>query len=816
MEQKLSPQPLIQSIGDLDPFLSGSPGEGVQAALCLIRELTGTPEVGLVLLRQNRIVAQVWAGNESIAREGMRRAASTVSEVMDGSMVIRGADECDKFLFRLTSLTCEGGLYALLVADFPEGITPDASGFEASDALAALVARQWVVHERLLEVERDKKQKERWFKTMDDQIQVLDRERQKFVAVVNQSDTFMFVANPGMMVDWVNASMARHVDGDGDRRITPGMTVDRAWAALGITAPPSGSDACPVMRTFATKRVFHDEMRRKGDANGVFYVTFLPIKGPDGRTAETLVMVQDLSGLEVMRRMEARYRRLFEESPDGMIMIDPQEDAILLANDAAAALTGYDREALKGVSVKSLHAPEDWERASEAYELALTQSHNLSGEWRLVSCDGRLIDVTVTVTRFELDGRITALAQFRDETEKRQLELELLHAQKMDAIGCLAGGVAHDFNNLLTVILGQSELLLHHLGDRNDRTADIVDVIRTSAVRGSMLTRQLLAFSRKDVVRTQTLDVRQVTTDIVTMLENLLGERVRLTTDLVEESCAISIDRGRLEQVLVNLAVNARDAMPSGGGLGIRVYIEPPMSRSGGSPSWDLAPPAGERVILEVADEGVGMEEQTRKRLFEPFFTTKKVGEGTGLGLSTVYGIVKDAAGGIEVLSTPGEGTTFRIHFPRVAAAEDLPTETATSGIVPGTERILLVEDEDELRLMAAEALEIAGYTVTTACSGEAAMDIYEETKVLFDLLVTDVVMPGISGGELAQRIRAEHPDTPVLYMSGYADDAIVHHGVSSKDASFLPKPYTLQTLTAKVREVLDAPPASPRESGRI
>jgi len=386
-----------------------------------------------------------------------------------------------------------------------------------------------------------------------------------------------------------------------------------------------------------------------------------------------------------------------------------------------------------------------------------------------------------------------------DELAQTQGQLE--QAQKMDAIGRLAGGVAHDFNNLLTVILGRTDILLTQIKTEDPLRRGIALIQRTAG-RAAELTKQLLAFSRKQVLEAVVLDLGVVTTDMKEMLARLIGEDIALVTNLAATLGHVKADRGQIEQVVMNLAINARDAMPQGGQLVVETanadLDDEYVRRNVGSRP-------GPHVMLAVSDSGVGIPRELQKHIFEPFFTTKEQGKGTGLGLATVYGIVKQSGGYIEVDSEPGRGTTFRIYLPRVdsasPAAERSPRAAAPTG---GTETILLVEDEDGVRELARDILRSSGYTVLEGRNGAEGLLLGERHQGALDLLLTDVVMPRMSGRELAERMVSLRPELSVLYMSGYTDDAVIRHGVLGSDTAFLQKPFTPAALVQRVRETLD------------
>ena len=387
-------------------------------------------------------------------------------------------------------------------------------------------------------------------------------------------------------------------------------------------------------------------------------------------------------------------------------------------------------------------------------------------------------------------------------TEQKNLEDQLRQSHKMEAVGRLAGGIAHDFNNLLGVISGYGELMSKDMPPA-DRQWRRLEQIRLAADRATALTRQLLAFSRKQILQPRVLDLDVVIANLEPMLRRLIGEDVQLVTELGGGASTVFADPGQMEQVIMNLAVNSRDAMPKGGRLVLETAAA---ALDGGESRREPAAPPGRYVLLSVSDTGIGMDADTRAHAFEPFFTTKPIGQGTGLGLSTVYGIVRQSGGYVSVESEPGKGTTFRIYMPRrEAQGRPAVTAAAEEGAPGGEETILLVEDERALKDLNSEVLRQYGYRVIEAVSGEKALEIAAEHMGGIDLLLTDVVMPGLSGSDLARGLRASRPATKILYMSGYPDDALVHHGVSDLSAAFIEKPFAPAALARKVREVLDS-----------
>jgi signal transduction histidine kinase len=384
-------------------------------------------------------------------------------------------------------------------------------------------------------------------------------------------------------------------------------------------------------------------------------------------------------------------------------------------------------------------------------------------------------------------------------TARHTLEAQYHQAQKMEAVGRLAGGVAHDFNNLLTVILGSCEMLLTDFSPSDPRQA-VIAVVHKAGTRAAGLTRQLLAFSRKQIIEPTLLDLNVVVADIRSMLARLIEEDVTVALDLPQEPALVIADRGQVEQILMNLAVNARDAMPGGGTLTIQI-VNADLDERNAATHRTIKP--GPHVVLTVTDTGTGMTPEVQARLFEPFFTTKGIGKGTGLGLATVHGIVARIGGSVEVSSTVGKGSSFTVSFPRAAAVEmdvALPPVSRPRG---GTQTVLVVEDETALREVARSMLVRLGYTVLVAANANEAVRLFEHNGSI-DVLLTDVVMPGASGPELTRQLVERYPALKVIYMSGYTEDAIVDHGVLHPGVALLHKPFTSDTLGRKVREALD------------
>jgi PAS domain S-box-containing protein len=398
---------------------------------------------------------------------------------------------------------------------------------------------------------------------------------------------------------------------------------------------------------------------------------------------------------------------------------------------------------------------------------------------------------------------IGAVTTFLDIAERRSLEKQLVQAQKMEAIGRLAGGVAHDFNNLLTIIMGYSDLLLEQVKS-GSKAREEIEEIRRAADRAAALTRQLLAFGRRQVIAPRVVNLNDVVANMDKMLRRLIGEDIDLVTKLEPALSQTKVDPGQVEQVVMNLAVNSRDAMPEGG----KLLIETANAELDANYARRHAMAApGHFVMLAVSDTGCGMDAETQSHIFEPFFTTKEIGKGTGLGLATVYGIVKQIGGEIWVYSEPGHGTTFKVYFPQVAGAErSVPPPKVLSTSQRGSETILVVEDEEAVRSLVRRVLESNGYVVLTASTAQEAARLCEQQERKISLLLTDIVMPGMSGHKLAHHVGFSRPEMKVLYMSGYTDNAIVHQGVLDPGTAFLQKPFTPDAILRKVREVLDSP----------
>ncbi|UCC47807.1 MAG: response regulator [Gemmatimonadota bacterium] len=494
------------------------------------------------------------------------------------------------------------------------------------------------------------------------------------------------------------------------------------------------------------------------------------------------------------------------------IYITDLDGTIQYVNPSFERITGYSREDVVGHNPRILNSGrQDGAFYREMWE-ALARGDVWSGHLINRRKDGTLYrqDATISPVRDASGAIVSYVCAARDVTRERELEDQLRQSQKMEAVGQLAGGVAHDFNNLLTAIMGNSELLLARMDDDDARRADL-DEIRKAGARAASLTRQLLAFSRRQVLEPVFLDLNSVVESVAKMIERVIGEHVELVTVLYPDLGQIHADPGQIEHVIINLAVNARDAMPEGGKLLIET-TNADLDEEYVSAHTPVQP--GPYVMLAISDTGSGMDEATRARVFEPFFTTKESGKGTGLGLSTVYGIVKQSNGYIWVYSEPGQGTTFKIYLPRVEDVEAVVRPKARGAAErrrlerDGKETGLVVEDDDAVRAVVRRALEGCGYTVVEARDAAEATRLAGEYAGAIDFLITDLIMPETSGRDLARRVAEVRPDVRVLYMSGYSDNVVLRQGMLSPGMQFLAKPFTQESLLDKVREILDTPAA--------
>ncbi len=555
------------------------------------------------------------------------------------------------------------------------------------------------------------------------------------------------------------------------------------------------------------------------DPARTYLTTKSPYRDANGRVIGLIGISRDISERkrveEEIHKSEQRLRVHVEHTPLAVIEWD-LNFRVVAWNAAAERLFGFSREQAMGQHGTFITAPAFRERVERVWHDLLEQkgspvyaatNDNITKAGRTISCEWYNTPLVN-----ESGGVFGVASLVQDVTDRVGLEEKLRHSQKMEAVGRLAGGVAHDFNNILTVIKGYSQIVMGGVPAAS-RLMDATVQIRTAAERAEEITKQLLAFSRKAIHSPRVIDLNNIMMNLDTMLRRLIGDDVEIMTVPGPDLGTVKADPGQIEQVIMNLAVNARDAMPSGGSLTLETAnteLDDAYARE--------HPPTqpGRYVMLAVSDTGIGMTADTQAHIFEPFFTTKEVGKGTGLGLSTVYGIVKQSGGYIWVYSEPDRGTTFKIYFPRVdQPAEEVRAERRPAGMRRGTETILLVEDNEQVRQLTCEVLADSGYNVLPAANPEAGLAHCRANHVDIHLLVTDVILPGMNGPQLAAQVKQISPRTRVLYVSGYTSNAIVHYGVLDAGLWFLAKPFSLSELVAKVRQVLDAESAEP-EPGTI
>jgi len=530
----------------------------------------------------------------------------------------------------------------------------------------------------------------------------------------------------------------------------------------------------------------------------------------DGRYVGMGSIARDVTKI---REAEKNYKNLFEKMPDGYAIHEilrddrgrPADYRFVSINPAMERITGLKAKEFVGKTV--LETLPDTKR----YWFDIYGEIAMSGRPETFETYSEELSKYFEVTVYSpAENQFASIFQDitlrkKAEEEKRALESQLRHAQKMDAIGLLAGGIAHDFNNILMPIIGYVELGMMKLSPASELYTDLKRV-RGAATRAADLTRQILAFSRKQVLEMQVIDLNSVVADFKKMIKRLIGEDIELQVFPEPDLYRVKADKGQIEQVLMNLAVNARDAMPAGGKLTIKtanVYLDEAYMKQSAD-----APPPGPYVMLAVSDTGCGMDADTRQKIFEPFFTTKERGKGTGLGLSTAFGIIKQHGGNIWVYSEPGRGTIFKIYLPQeegtTQTREMTPTEPAA---MCGMETVLVVEDDEPVRRLVCKTLSSCGYTVLEAKDPTDALRLASENWETLRLLLTDVIMPGMNGKDLYRQMAAIHRDIMVLYMSGYTNDVIAHHGILDEGVNFLQKPFTVQNLTQKVRQVLECSP---------
>ena len=522
------------------------------------------------------------------------------------------------------------------------------------------------------------------------------------------------------------------------------------------------------------------------------------------RTQSELLSQQKRSA-ESLRAAEAKFRGLLESAPDPMVVVN-REGRIVLVNAQAEETFGYRREDLLGQPMDIL-VPKRLQAECLEYRTRFLRAPQKSPmgatlEIHGLRRDGNEFPVEIKLSLLETEEGLWGCAAIRDLTERRKLEQQFRQAQKMESIGTLAGGIAHDFNNLLTVILSYGSSLTEEL-PKNSKHRRSAEQVYSAAERGAALTSQMLAFSRKQVFQLRVVNLNDIVRNLLKMLQRIIGEHIEIKMTLAEDLVRVRADAGQLEQVLMNLSVNARDAMPQGGRLTLEtrnVELDEDFVRA------HIGSAAGPHTLLAVSDTGMGMDAETQARIFEPFFTTKGPGHGTGLGLAMVYGVVKQSGGYIAVHSQVGQGTTFQIYLPQVAEkAETSESKKPQRDRKQGSETVLLVEDDAAVRELVDSMLTAQGYNVLVSRDPQDVETICERHAGRIHLLLTDMVLPGMSGREIAKRVGSLRPDVKVLFMSGYTDDALAHSHGFEEPLAFLQKPFSSVTLATKIREVLDA-----------
>ncbi|MGQ0762141.1 MAG: PAS domain S-box protein [Acidobacteriota bacterium] len=566
-----------------------------------------------------------------------------------------------------------------------------------------------------------------------------------------------------------------------------------------------------VIRTRQPKFIPEEELTNpKTGETRLFQTIKVPLTLPGNGTVHVLGVATDITERkrteEALRETEKRYRLLFDSNPLPMWVYDRETLGFLAVNAAAVAHYGYSRDEFLSMTIKDIRSAEDVQALID--KISNENGFNSAGTWNHRKKDGSVIEVEIISHPLLFGGKNAKLVLANDVTERKRAEKalqeteeHLRQAQKLEGVGHLAGGIAHDFNNLLTVINGFCALAMRGLQTEDPLLANLTE-IKKAGDRATSLTRQLLAFSRRQVLQPKVLNLDDLVKDMEKMLQRIIGEHIDLRAVLEPTLGNVSADPGQIEQIILNLVVNARDSMPEGGKLTIEtdnVYLDEEYVNN------HIGAQVGPHVMLAVTDTGHGMDQITMSRIFEPFFTTKELGKGTGLGLSTVYGIIKQSGGNIWLYSEVGRGTTFKIYLPRVDnVADEYKRTIQETKLAEGTETILLVEDEEMLRKLAGQTLKGYGYQILEASTGDEAIAIARQYEGEIQLLLTDVIMPGMNGRELSSRMLETRPKLRVLFMSGYTDDAIVHQGVLEESANFIQKPFPPDSLAQKVRDVLD------------
>jgi two-component system cell cycle sensor histidine kinase/response regulator CckA len=769
-------------------FAGASPGNDVTKAI------SDTAGEGVVVVEEDGRI--VYANDAYMALAG----AANVAELRTVERLFTGAPDVSEAIYRLAQAAREQRLASeeIRISPAPDGarefawyrvtVRPLPRPGRGSAALWAVAD---VTHER--------ERQENVFQELQHAIDYLDHAPAGFFSV-----------DPAGPIIYMNATLAGWLDYDLAQVGSGGLMLSDVVPANVVAMMTSLSGAPGSIRT----ETFDLDLRRRGGQSLPVRIYHRVSFGPDGGTGSSRSLVLNRSpGEDVdegQRAAEVRFARFFNNTPIAIATVD-RRGRVVRHNASFVRLFGILRGGNGGGGESRARVGAENDRAS--FEKALGEASNGQGDVapldvNLTGEGGRSARVWVSpVSDADGEGE-SALVYALDTTEQRQLEQQFAQAQKMQAVGQLAGGVAHDFNNVLQAILGYSDLLLANHRPTDPAFQDIMQ-IKQNANRAASLVRQLLAFSRRQTLRPEVLHLSDTLNDLSMLLKRLLGERVDLDLRHGRDLWPVKADVNQFEQVIVNLAVNARDAMPQGGKLTIRTdnVTEEEVRRL----NLTGMPPA-DSVLIEMSDTGTGIPPEVMDKIFEPFFTTKEVGKGTGLGLSTVFGIIKQSGGFIYVDSVVGKGTSFRIYLPRhVPTAQEIAEEKAEPAAKPpaadltGQGTILLVEDEDPVRAVNARALTARGYTVLEAASGVEALQIIEESETSVDLVVSDVVMPEMDGPTLLRELRTRYPDLKVIFVSGYAEDAFKKNLPEGESFNFLAKPFSLKQLVETVKQTLAA-----------
>jgi PAS domain S-box-containing protein len=646
--------------------------------------------------------------------------------------------------------------------------------------------------------------------------QLVEQKRYRFLAE-NMADV-VWTLDMEFRTTWVSPSIERVLGFTPDERlsqtiadmVTP-SSLERIVTLLSDELQRDANGEDPERSPAITVEYFH------GDGHSVWMESRIQaMRDERGELVGLYGSSRDVTGRlraeRALRQSEEMYRTLVEGSLQAVVIARADPVRLCFANRACARLLGRSVEELLAMDpaqlVELVH-PEDRERFFGNFAGRIAgQDLTPEDTYRFVRSNGDVVWVRSYSSPFEFHGEAATLTAFVDETrrhhaeaEQRQLEQQLQWSQKMEAVGRLAGGIAHDFNNVLCAILGNAAIAAEELVGHPQQ--ELIEEIVAAAHRASDLTRQLLAFSRRQVIETRALDLGEALSTLHSMLGRLIGEDISLRTELPTSLGTIEADPGQLEQIVVNLVVNARDAMPEGGDLTIAAWD---LDLEGEIHTGLSRIEAGRYVVLEVRDTGFGMSADLRERIFEPFFTTKEAGQGTGMGLATVFGIVEQHGGALEVRSNPGAGSAFRVYFPRVEGKAGALSSSEVARPNGGRETVLVVEDEDMVRRLARRVLSRQGYAVLDAATPADAVALVEQHEGTIDLLLTDVVLPEMNGRQLARRLTTMRPSMKVLFTSGYSQDVIAHRGILDVGVSFLAKPWEPRRLAARVRETLDSP----------